>query len=189
MSTMQKSGKIKDRTMLEMLERGLKQTEIAKRFGVSRQAVSKRLIELRGKTTKVIVAKKVEQIVDRKIDTMAQLQKINDHANELLDLLMRWNRGDEEALQILEHQVKRVRVGGEEDFVKKFKIKDPRELSVKVMAEIRAQLKLQLEIFQCLFDMKAVQEFQDEVLNAISEVNPDVRNMEVSSRVFSCIFV
>ena len=45
-----------------------------------------------------------------------------------------------------------------------------------VMREIRCQLKLQLEIFQCLYDMKAVQEFQAEVLTAIGEANADVRD-------------
>ena len=50
------------------------------------------------------------------------------------------------------------------------------ELKLKIMAEIRGQLKLQLDIFQTLYDMKAVQEFQEEVLSAIQEVSPDVRN-------------
>ena len=45
-----------------------------------------------------------------------------------------------------------------------------------VMREIRCQLKLQLEIFQCLYDMKAVQEFQAEVLTAIGEASSDVRD-------------
>jgi hypothetical protein len=43
------------------------------------------------------------------------------------------------------------------------------------MAEIRGQLKLQLEIFQTLYDLKAVEEFQNEVLTAIGEESPDVR--------------
>jgi len=55
-------------------------------------------------------------------------------------------------------------------------MKDPRELALKAMAEIRGQLKLQLEIFQCLYDMKAVQEFQNEVLTAIGDAAPDVRD-------------
>ena len=50
------------------------------------------------------------------------------------------------------------------------------ELKLKIMAEIRGQLKLQLDIFQTLYDMKAVQEFQQEVLSAIQEVSPDVRS-------------
>jgi hypothetical protein len=44
------------------------------------------------------------------------------------------------------------------------------------MAEIRGQLKLQLEIFQCLYDLKAIQVFQEEVLSAIGDAAPDVRD-------------
>jgi hypothetical protein len=90
---------------------------------------------------------------------------------------MRWNRGDDEALQILESQVRQVRVGQGEDveWVKEFKLKDPRELSVKVMAEIRGQLRLQLEIFEALFSLRAVEEFQNTVLETIGEVDSSVR--------------
>jgi hypothetical protein len=104
------------------------------------------------------------------------LQKINENANELLDLLMRWNKGDDEALQILEGQVRKVKVRGTEEEITEYKFKDPRELALKAMAEIRAQLNLQLEIFKTLYDYKAVAEFQREVLTAIREVAPDVRN-------------
>ena len=48
-------------------------------------------------------------------------------------------------------------------------------LKLKAMAEIRGQLRLQLEIFQTLYDMKAVEEFQKEVLSAIGEAAPEVR--------------
>ena len=107
----------------------------------------------------------------------SQLQKINDYANELLDLLTRWNRGDKAALQILESQVasKKVRIGNQEEFVKEFKFKDPRELALRAMQEIRGQLSLQLDIYRALYDMAAAAEFQKEVLTAIGEVAPDVR--------------
>jgi hypothetical protein len=152
--------------------------QAAKQLGVSRQAVSKLLIDLRGKTTKVVATTKVEQIVERKIDALEQLHKINAYANELLDLLMRWNRGDEEALQILESQVRQVKVGAGEDveWIKEYKFKDPRELALKAMGEIRGQLTLQLEIFQALFSLQAAEEFQNTVLEVIKEVNPNVRN-------------
>ena len=39
-----------------------------------------------------------------------------------------------------------------------------RVTALNCMREIRNQLRLQLEIFQCLYDMKAVLEFQNEVL-------------------------
>lgn len=53
-------------------------------------------------------------------------------------------------------------------------------LSVKLMAEIRGQLRLQLEIYQTLYDMKAVAEFQEEVLTAIDEVDSDVRKQIIA---------
>jgi hypothetical protein len=106
------------------------------------------------------------------------LQKINRDANELLDLLMRWNRGDDAALQILETQVRKVKIGRGEsaEEISEYKFKDPRELALKAMAEIRGQLKLQLELFQALFDMQAVQQFQAEVLEVINNVSPEARD-------------
>ncbi|BBO82474.1 hypothetical protein DSCO28_30400 [Desulfosarcina ovata subsp. sediminis] len=167
-----------DRTLLKLIDKqGLSQAETARRLNVSRQAVSQRLKELRGQQTKVTVAKKVEQVVDRKLDAIDQLQKINENANELLDLCMAWQRGDDVALQILESQRtnRTVRIGDEEIDAQEFKFKDPRELALKAMAEIRNQLRLQLEIFATLYDMKAVAEFQNAVLEAIGEVDHDVR--------------
>ena len=170
---------INDRKLLELIDKkSMSQARAAKELGVSRQAVSKRLKEMRGQTTKVVVSKKVEQVVDRKIDAIQQLQKINEYANEILDLLMAWNRGDETALQVLESQVstKKVRVGDQEMEVREFKFKDPRDLALKAMGEIRNQLKLQLEIFQALFSLQAAQEFETTILEVIGEVAPDVRS-------------
>ena len=79
--------KINDRKLLRLIDTELlSQSEAARKLGVSRQAVSKRLQELRGKTTRAIVVKKVEQVVDQKIDAISQLHSINQKANELLGL-------------------------------------------------------------------------------------------------------
>jgi len=123
----------------------------------------------------VVVVKKIERVVDQRLDTLGQLNRINEHANWLLEHLMAWAKGDEKALQVLESQVKTVRIGDEALAVKEVRMKDPRALVVQVMGEIRAQLALQLQIFQTLFDLKSVQEFQEEVLTAIAEVDPNVR--------------
>lgn len=169
--------KLSTAELLRRVDAGDTYAEIAKDHGITRQAVYKRVVALRGKTTRAVVSAKVERVVDQKLDAVDQLQKINDHANELLDLCMAWGRGDDEALQILESQrtTRTVRIGDEEIDVTQFKFKDPRELALKAMAEIRGQLKLQLEIFQALYDLRAAQEFQDEVLQAIGEVSADVR--------------
>jgi hypothetical protein len=170
-------AKIDKVKLSQMLRAGKPQKEIAQVFGVTESAISKAKKELNLCVVKNLALENAGRVVDKNLNAIDQLQKINEHANWLLDLLMGWQKGDSEALQVLESQVatKKVRVGDKEEFVKEFKFKDPRELALKAMAEIRGQLKLQLEIFQCLYDMKAVQEFQEEVLTAIGEASPDVR--------------
>ena len=165
-----------DRVKLnQMLQRGKPQHEIAQHFGVTEGAISKAKKELNVAVVKNVALESAHKVVDRHLDTIGQLQKINQNANELLDLLMRWSRGDQEALQILESQVRKVKVRGSEEEVTEYRIKDPRELALKAMQEIRGQLNLQLDIFKTLYDVQAVAEFQKEVLTAIGEVDPNVR--------------
>jgi uncharacterized protein YerC len=166
-----------DRVKLhQMLRAGKPQREIAQLFGVSDGAISKAKKELKAAVVKNIALESAHKVVDKHLDTLGQLQKINQNANELLDLLMRWNRGDDEALQILEGQVRKIKVRGSEKEIEEYKFKDPRELALKAMAEIRGQLNLQLDIFKTLYDVQAVAEFQKEVLTAIGEVSADVRD-------------
>jgi predicted transcriptional regulator len=168
--------KFTDIELKRLVRQGLSGLAIAKRLGVSKGAVSQRLKAMNAAITKDVALRNAGEVVEKEINAIAQLQTINAHANEILDLLMRWNRGDEEALQILESQVRYVRVNGQEEPVKDFKFKDPRELALKAMQEIRGQLKLQLEIFQALYDMQAVAEFQREVLEAIGNADPETRD-------------
>jgi AcrR family transcriptional regulator len=168
--------KISNIELEEMVRQGLGVSKIARELGVTKGAISKRLKALSVAINQRVVLHDAGEIVEKKLDAIAQLQKINDYANELLDLLMRWNRGDQEALQILESQVRKVKVRGSEEEITEYKFKDPRELALKAMGEIRGQLNLQLEIFRALYDMSAVAEFQKEVLESIKEVAPDVRD-------------
>jgi hypothetical protein len=158
-----------------MLREGKTQKHCAKVFGVTEGAISQAKKELNLSVVKNVALENAHRVVDKNIDAISQLQKINGYANELLDLLMRWNRGDGEALQILETQVRKVRVKGSEEELFEYKFKDPRELALRAMAEIRGQLNLQLEIFRILYDMRAIEEFQQEVLDAIGEVQLEVR--------------
>ena len=166
-----------DRVKLnQMLRAGKSPKEVAEHFGVSQAAICKARKGLNVAVVKNVVLESAHKVVAEHLDTIGQLQKINQNANELLDLLMRWNRGDSEALQILESQVRKVKVQGKEEEVKEYRFKDPRELALKAMQEIRGQLNLQLDIFKTLYDVQAVAEFQKEVLSAIGEVSPDVRD-------------
>ena len=135
-----------DRVKLsQLLKRGKTQREVAQVFGVSEGAISKAKKELNISVVKSVALESAHRVVDKNLDAVAQLQKINKDANELLDVLMRWNRGEDEALQILETQVRKVRIGKGEnaEIVKQYRFKDPRELALRAMAEIRGQLNLQ----------------------------------------------
>ncbi len=77
---------INDRRLLELIDvNKLSQAKAAKELGVSRQAVSHRLHELRGRTTKIIVAKESKGLIQKGFDALAQLNEINKKALELLD--------------------------------------------------------------------------------------------------------
>jgi len=170
------SKKISNLELEQLVREGNGVSEIARKLKVSKGAVSKRLKALNVAITRDVTLHHAGEIVEKKLDAIEQLQKINEYANELLDLLMGWNRGDEGALQILESQVRKVKLRGSEEEITEYKFKDPRELALKAMAEIRGQLALQLDIFKALYDMAAVAEFQKEVLTAIGEVSSDVRS-------------
>lgn len=170
------NGKIDKIKLSHMLRSGKRAKDCAKFFGVSEGAISQARKELNISIIKNVQLENAHRVVGENLNAVVQLQKINDYANELLDLLMRWNRGDREALQILESQVRKVRVRGADEEVTEYRFKDPRELALKAMAEIRSQLSLQLEMFKCLYDVEAIADFQREVLNIIGEVDVNVRN-------------
>jgi hypothetical protein len=113
------------------------------------------------------------------INTFAQLRKINECANELLDQAMGWNRGDDVELQLLEGQVRKVRVGKGKDahWITEYKFKDPRrEIGLRAMQETRERLKLQMEMYKTLYDFQANAEFQQELIDLLGEIDPNVRD-------------
>jgi predicted DNA-binding protein (UPF0251 family) len=168
--------KLSDRELLRRLDNGATQAELAKELGVTRQAINERLKIFRRKTTKAIVAGKgVGELVDKKLNSLEQLQKINADAHWLLDHLMSWAKGDPEAIQILERQLKVVRIGEEQVEVREVKFRDPRQLAVSVMSEIRSQLDLQLQIFKTAYSVQEAENFMRIVLETIGEVDPHAR--------------
>jgi hypothetical protein len=113
---------------------------VAQHFGVSEAAISKARKKLNLAVVKNVALETAHKVVDKSLNAIDQLYKINEQANTLLDDL-----------------------------------EQSPELKLKTMAEIRGQLKLQLEIFQTLYDLKQVQAFQNAVLEAIGEESPDAR--------------
>lgn len=153
--------KISNYELEQLVREGNGVSDIARKLGATKGAVSKRLKALKVAITKDVTLHHAGAIVEKKLNAIDQLQKINDHANEILDQVMRWLNGDQEAMKTVDDQSLAT---------------NPRDLALKAMAEIRGQLKLQLDLFKTLYDQTAVAEFQKEVLTAIAEVAPDVRD-------------
>ncbi len=154
-------------------EEKLTQAECARHFRVSEASISKIEREIRLGTTAVANLEMGHRVLAKNLDTLGQLSQINRDANEILNLMMKWQRGDDEALRIMESQIRKIKVGrGEKaEEITEYKFKDPREIALKAMAEIREQLRLQIEIMKTLHDVTAVAEFQKEVLTTIGEAN------------------
>ncbi len=169
------NGKIDRVKLSQMLREGKTGRKCAEFFNVTEAAVSKARRELNLAVVKNVQLETAHKIVEKNLNAVEQLQKINAHANEILDLVMRWVKGEPGAIQVLESAMRKVRVKDKEQDVTEYKLKDPHEIALKAMAEIRGQIGLQLDIFKTLHDAQAVADFQEEVLTIIGEVSPDVR--------------
>jgi transcriptional regulator with XRE-family HTH domain len=174
--------KIDYRELDQMLRAKKPYSEIAKHFGVTKGRISQAKKEMRNQINKVTTLEKAADVVHEHLDIMAQLRKVNEDANRMLDLLIRWQEGDPEALRILESQVKTVTFGknGETIDIQEVKMKDPRELALKCMAEIRNQLKLQLDMYEAYLEFNDRKRFQEEVLRILDEFEPGVKQRAIN---------
>ena len=169
-----------DRVKLsQLLKQGKTQREVAQVFGVSEGAISKAKKELNISVVKSVALESAHKVVDKNLDAIDQLQRVNQVANQLLDELT----GED---QVIDRMVKAVEVSleyeGDPISQKKYirqvilRVNQDKNTALKACAEIRGQLNLQLDIFKTMYDMEAVAEFQREVLSAIGEEAPNVRN-------------
>jgi len=168
----------------QMLKAGKSQREVAQVFGVTEGAISKAKKELNLAVVQNVAMESAHKVVDKNLDAVAQLQRINKKANQMLNELT----GED---QIIDRIVKAVEgaLTYEGDpkkqaaYIRRIvkQVSQDRFLALKSMAEIRGQLNLELDIFKTLYDMEAVAEFQREVLNVIGEVAPDVRDRIVKN--------
>lgn len=58
-------------------------------------------------------------------------------------------------------------------------VKEDPALAIRAVAEIRAQLRLQADLFSLLFDMNSASQFQDAILETLNEVSPDMRKLAI----------
>lgn len=174
---MGRKAKIDLDILADMLRDNKPLKDIAAYFDCSAAAISQRKKELAWAVKKNVAAERAPEVVEKKLNAIGQLQKISDHANWLLDHVMRWIKGDDEAIQVLEGKIRLVNVGTREEpeRVEEFKFDDPHKIALAAMGEIRGQIRLQMDIAKTLYDAEAMQEFQKEIIELLREVDPDLR--------------
>ena len=144
-----------DRVKLnQMLRDGKPQIVIAQFFGVTAGAISKAKKELNIAVVKNTALEAGHRVVEEHLNTVAQLRKINDKANAILDDLMSKIENEKETPE---------------------RKKDLREIALKSMQEIRNQLSLQLDIVKTLYDVRDIADFQRTVVEVIGRQRPEVR--------------
>ena len=146
-------GKISLVQLERLVREGNGVSQIAKKLGVAKGSVSKRLKDLRVGITKDVVLRSAPQIVDRQLNAMDQLKKINTLINGELDYI-------EKNIETATGQERR----------------ELQEQRLKHVAEVRKQLGLLLEIAQALYNAEEVAAFQQSVLEEIGHAAPEVRD-------------
>ena len=146
-------GKISLVQLERLVREGNGVSQIAKKLGVAKGSVSKRLKDLRVGITKDVVLRSAPQIVDRQLNAMDQLKKINGMISGELDYI-------EKNIETATGQER----------------KDLQEQRLKHVAEVRKQLGLLLEIAQALYNAEEVAAFQQSVLEEIGHAAPEVRD-------------
>ena len=157
--------KIDPVVLQRMVRAGKTGKQIAEHFKVSEGAVSIAKRNVNVSVARVASLEHANEIVYQNFNLMHQLNKVNQHSNELMDLLLAACGGDKKALKALKsHAVTHTT-----------KLKDPKEILLKVFAEVREQISLQMNMMASLYDSRAVAEFQREILDTIGEVDPNVK--------------
>ena len=165
----------------QMLRSGKSVKQCAEYFKVTPAAVSMAKKNLNVSVVKNVALENAHRVVAKNLDAVEQLQKINRAANQLLDELL----GKEKVVQGLAIVVNKINEGNPADVKEITKlvkqIISDKNTALKACQEIRGQLSLQLDIFKTLYGVEAVAEFQREVLEAVAEVAPEVRNRIVNN--------
>ena len=138
------------------LDAGHSQADAARHFNVSESAISQRVRTLQIATSKVVALERAAEVVDQKLDATARLE----HVQQVID----------EERRCAVSRAKEPGAG-------RAKLQDT---ILKLAAEVRQQLGLQLNISRTLIDLKVVREFQQSVIEVIGEESPEVAHRVVA---------
>jgi hypothetical protein len=140
--------KLTDDQLNTFLAAGGSQAEAARHFGVSEAAIYQRLKRQNGRTARVMALEHAGTVVDQQLDGAARLAKIQGVVDQQLDWALAEAR----------------RPGADRASLT--------DVVLRLVAEVRAQLGLQLQITKSLIDLKLVRAFQETVVAEIRAEAP-----------------
>jgi hypothetical protein len=126
---------------------------------VSEAAVSKRVKRLNIDVTRHVGLERAKAVAERGLDVVDQLRRINGAIQEELTWALAEARKPEGERKGLQAAI------------------------VTLSGEIRKQLGLQLDVIRTLYDVREMEVFQREVIDAIGEVAPEVRETILRRRL------
>ena len=142
--------KIHDDDLKRLATQGKGVSQIAKELDVTKGAISKRLKRLGVVTTQGLTIYDPNNKV-KALDMVSQFMVINNQANSLLSKLV-------EACE----KVEALPDG-------KIKLRDPRDLLIKLFGEIKGQIDLWHELEKTRFNVMVVREFMNELVTFLAE--------------------
>jgi hypothetical protein len=141
--------KVRIDELREFLAAGHTQAEAARYFCVSEAAIHHRLKKMRGLGTRVVALERAAQIVDEQLGANARLERIQ----RVIDQELAW-------------AVEQTQREGSD--------RAPlQDVILRLTAEVRQQLGLQLAISRTLVDLRVVKEFQETVVDIIQQEEPE----------------
>ena len=126
--------------MNELLREGKTPEEVSKELNVTLPTIryAMRKGAIKNAIVSTVVFEKGRESTSLHLDTVAQLNKINEQTLSILDILYKAVQGDQTAIELL----------NKDD---KFRRRDPIELIVKLIERVEKQHDLQKNLFETLF--------------------------------------
>lgn len=142
--------KIDPDALRRFLDAGHSQADAARHFGVSEPAVHQRLKKLRGLTSRVVALEKAGTLVDQKVSATDRPEKVQ----QVIDTQLAWAES-----QTLVEGADRTALA---------------DTILRLTAEVRQQLGLQLQITRTLIDLRELRDFRQTVVDIIAAEAPEV---------------
>lgn len=167
--------KVDDVKLLEMLKQGRTGKECAEFFGVSESTISRHKLKIERELNRSLALSKTDELVKnaveiREVDDLALLVA---QARRTMDLIEQVIHGSDQEAYAAKAKLNRLTGGG----------KNLVTVYTAMLGELRKQLEFYFQMRERYLSMKKIEDYQQVVLQAIREVDPEVSNRIISRLV------